>query len=629
MSKDTEKKIPDLSRFDKYLKAKPQGDGISESLAEIYEDDKGARVNVREMNIRRRRSIVGRFGLAAVYLIIAAALVGGVYYWLVNRGADVTALDFSIQSVEGLKANQDFTYTLNFHNKEKNPLTNVEITVVYPDSFIFIDSSPATSEGNNKWRLQDMEGMASGQITIHGRIIAPTGQSNILFADFSYRPSGITSSFKKTASVDTILASSGIDIMTTAPGSALVGQEETMSITYAPQDKNYLNHFSLRLEATENVKVGAPQLFDGVSYKDPASWNIDLSKPAKKPLVISFKLLDKKVDVENIKLVFEYTPENSDHAYRFEEKNFPIDVIKNSLNLTMSANGSSADQGVDFGQTAQYSISYANKGETTMNDVIIMAVMNGDAIDWRKISDKNNGKVTGSSIIWTKEEVPALKTLLKGQEGTIDFSLPVRPLTEAKLISRYEINSYAQFSIGNKPEDLSLDNETNRSNQLSVKINSDISLDEAVRYFDQDNIAVGTGPLPPQANDTTTVKVYWTIANSLHEIGNLKVTTTLPSNVSWDGKDRAEAGSLSYDASTNKVTWDIGRLPLSVPSVSAEFSIALKPRTSDHNKLMILVSGTSLVGVDSQTGYPVSLILKSQTTKLERDDIANTDGIVQ
>ena len=295
----------------------------------------------------------------------------------------------------------------------------------------------------------------------------------------------------------------------------------------------------------------------------------------------------------------------------------------------MVANGQSGDQGADFEQVINYSISYANKGETTMNDVIITAVLEGDALDWRKLEDASNGKVTSSTILWTSSEIPALKSLVKDQQGTIDFSIPVRPSTEARLFSRFEIKSYAQFALSDSSLKPNSENQANRSNTLTIKVNSDISLDEAVRYFDEDNMAVGTGPLPPKVGETTTLKVYWKIKNSLNEVGGLSVQTTLPSGVTWDGKNLASVGIVSYDQTTNQVTWAIGRLPLSVSQISAEFSIALLPRPSDQNKLMILVAGTTLTGQDNKTSYSISKLLKAQTTKLEKDDIANTDGIVQ
>jgi len=83
-----------------------------------------------------------------------------------------------------------------------------------------------------------------------------------------------------------------------------------------------------------------------------------------------------------------------------------MEIVKNSLNLTISANGESSDQGIDFGETINYSISYINKGEQPMNDVIVMAVLEGEALDWRNLVDPNNGKVTGRTIVWTKDEIP-------------------------------------------------------------------------------------------------------------------------------------------------------------------------------------------------------------------------------
>ena len=264
-----------------------------------------------------------------------------------------------------------------------------------------------------------------------------------------------------------------------------------------------------------------------------------------------------------------------------------------------------------------------------MDDVVIMAVLEGEALDWRKLSDNNNGTVTGRTIVWTKTEVPALASISKDQEGSIDFSIPVRTVNEASLIRDFEIKGYAQFAVGGKAEELSKENEANRSNQLTVKINSDVMLDEAVRYFDEDNIAVGTGPLPPQVGQTSTFKVYWKISNSLHELGALKVTTVLPNYVNWDGKEQADAGTLTFDEQSNQVTWQIGRLPLSATNVEAEFSISVRPKPTDINKLLILVSGTTLSGTDNQTTYNVSQTLKAQTTKLEKDDIADTNGIIK
>lgn len=615
----------DVRRFDSYLKAGEDKKTLNDSLSKIYEDEDGKRINVREVNIKRRRNGWLRAALIALYIIVAAGIAYGGYYWYVSHAAQRAALDMTVSAPADLAANEQFSYTIVYQNKENTTLTNLELRLTYPENFVFEKAEPAGA--GSTWQLGNLKPYATGQVTISGRLIGQAGRSNPLFADMQYGLEGLTASYKKSTSYDAILASSGLEIAAVGPGTALLGQEQSISINWKPAEKNFIDTFIIRLDVLPNITIVPGQTLPaGVTEKEPGVYAVS-AKPLAKPFVIKFSFKEKKNDAENVRLGFEYLV--GDKAYRFDEKVFPIEIVQNSLNLTLTANGSGSDQGVNFGQPISFSISYDNKGEQTMDDVIVMAVIEGDAVDWRNIEDAHHGKIVGSTIVWTKAEVPELKSIAKNQSGTIDFVLPLRPGNEAPLITKNEIHSYAQFALGDHVENLSAENTTDRSNQLSLKVNSDTVLDEAARYFDEDNIAVGTGPLPPKVGETTTVKVYWKITNSLHELGDLKVTTTLPAGVSFDGKTLASAGTLAYDASSNQVTWDVGRLPLSVRSLSAEFSIAVTPTASDRNKLMVLVSGTTLTAQDSQTAFPLTQALKAQTTKLDKDDIADTDGIVQ
>lgn len=615
--------------FDQYLNGGFSKKDVDKSLSEIYQDEGGRRINVKEVEIKERRGFFTRAGIIALYVLIAAGIGVGIYYWVVSRGANSTAVDISISAPENLLANEDFEYTIEYRNQENVSITDAELTVTYPESFMFISASEDPSNGNNTWSLKNIRAFSSGQIKVKGKIIAPVGASNMLFADITYHPANISSEFKKSVSFETLIAGSGLDFVAAAPTSVLVNQDAEFELSYKQQEKSFLDGFTVRFNAIDNLEFPTSDYGPDVTMSEPGVFVVSKVAKAEKNVKLKFKFKDKKNDTEDLKIQFQYRPDEGSKEYTFEEKAYTLEVVKNSLNLTISANGEPSDQGIDFGETVNYSISYVNKGEQTMNDVIVMAVLDGDALDWRKLIDKNNGKITGRTILWTKTEIPALATISKGQEGTIDFSVPVRNVNEASLVRQFDIKSYAQFAIGGKTEDLSAENDTNRSNQLSIKLNSDASLNEAVRYFDDDNIAVGTGPLPPQTGTISTFKVYWKVTNSLHELGALKVTTKLPDYVSWDSKEQTDTGTLTYNQETNEVSWLIGRLPLSASVVEAQFSIAIKPKTTDRNKILILVSGTKLEGTDNQTTFPISQILKAQTTKLENDDIADTNGIVQ
>jgi len=193
----------------------------------------------------------------------------------------------------------------------------------------------------------------------------------------------------------------------------------------------------------------------------------------------------------------------------------------------------------------------------------------------------------------------------------------------------FQVKNYIQFSIGNI-EDFK-ENIDNRSNTVINKINSDLTLKEEVRYFNEDNIPVGGGPLPPEVGETTSFKVYWVLTNNLHELREAKVEVSLPDYVSWDNKNRTSVGTVSYDGSNHKVIWQIGRLPITVYRADAEFNISITPREEDINKIMVLLSGSGISAVDNETGGFINRKTGAKTTKLEDDEIAslNSDGRVK
>jgi hypothetical protein len=222
-----------------------------------------------------------------------------------------------------------------------------------------------------------------------------------------------------------------------------------------------------------------------------------------------------------------------------------------------------------------------------------------------------------------------LKELPAGKEGSINFSINVINFKESDLGKNFQIKSYAQFSIGNIEE--LKEGSDNKSNEIINRINSDLNFKEQVRYFDEDNVPVGDGPLPPSVGQKTSLKVYWSLTNNLHELSNLQVEYLLPPYVAFDERVKTSVGSLSYDSSNHKVLWQVGRLPLTVGSASAEFNIAITPNESDRNKIMVLSDGINISALDTETQEVISQKGRAQTTKLEDDDIAslNNDGRVE
>ncbi|MFH1823036.1 MAG: hypothetical protein ABH830_05045 [Patescibacteria group bacterium] len=622
----------EVEKFEDIIEEEARADDIKESLTEIYQDDNGDVVNVKKLDIKRKRGFIFWFFSFITLSVILGSLGYGVYYFLFAGGSDATAFQFSISGEEKVVAGEEFFYEIEYRNLSNVKINNARIEVNYPEDFIILDSSPLPDEKNSVWLINSIEAKARGSIKIKGKIINKEETESIILARITYTPDNFSSEFKKEASFTALVKATGIDFSFDNPSSVLIGDENEIIIGVRSQEENYITDFIIEIEPLENmeiIKVEAGEKSKITIEKlKPTSYRISGLGEEKEETIITYIFLEKLVDSQEI-IIRINKDEEENKVYNFEEKKISQEIMKSDLNLTLIINGTKNDQATEFGETLNYSIVYTNKGETTMTDVMIMAVLESDFLDWTSLADDNKGREKGNTITWSKEEISSLAELNKNDEGVIDFSLKVSSFDESDLGKNFQIKSYAQYSLGNEEE--FKENIDNRSNTIINKINSDIKLNEEVRYFSADNIPVGNGPLPPKVGEATSFKVYWTLNNNLHELTNTRVKVKLPNYVSWDNKNRTSVGSLNYDSNNHEVVWQIGRLPITVYRADAEFNISITPVDSDKNKIMVLLPGSEVQAIDNETGATIVKNTKAKTTKLEDDEIAgmNSDGRVE
>jgi len=637
------RKIPtdeEVKNFDEYVRHEKKEEEIDESLSEIYQDVEGNKVNVSKIDIKKRRGFV--FWLLSLILMIGFFTAAGyaIYYYLyTSLSADPTKVELTINAPNEVAAGQEFFYELIYKNLNIANINNIEINVIYPENFIFLDSQPQANANNNIWKFSSLPPGESGNIKIKGKIIAPLDNLSALAQSITYIPANFSSEFKKQSSREILISNIGVNLSADSNASALINEEREITIKYKAEANNYLQNFRFTLAAPANVAILTKSESE---QKNIGIWQINDLSADEKELKIKFKAKAKDSDQEEFNLLYEYSDDGVKY-YKFFADKISLEVIKSDLNLILIINGSRNNQSVDFGQTLNYSIVYANKGETEMKDVVIMAILEDEFLDKSSFNDKNGGILNNGTIIWTKDEIPNLESLSQNQEGIIDFAINILPLDKINLdknnidtAKKYQIKSYAQFSIGSKPADSGIsgmdaspsDQESVKSNTIINSINSDLKLNEKLRYFNEDNIAVGYGPLPPKVGSATSYKVYWTISNNLHELNDLEITSQLPAYVNWDDKNQTTVGSLYYDNDNHKVVWHIGRLPISIDKVEAEFNIAITPSPDDKNKILVLLSGTSVSAIDKETGSVVTSAASAKTTKLEDDSIAGNDGVI-
>ncbi|MFA6416853.1 MAG: hypothetical protein WCW61_01525 [Patescibacteria group bacterium] len=640
LSAFVERPVPtenEVENFERVVGQEIRHQEIDSKLTEIYSDKKGALINVKKMTVKRQQIFMIKI-LKQLFTVVLLALAAYFsYFYFFNRGNDMSGLEFSIVAPDNIKAGEEFSYQIKYDNPTKFPLANIRLELQYPDNFIFSSASLTPSSGNYGFSLPDLASGASGSLLVSGKMISPADSVNVISGRLTYIPSNFSSEFKKESSAATVVSGIGFQVGVEASNTAFLGQNNEINISFFQVDDNQLGDFNIKFILPGDGVTS----FNDVNQSATSSAIASTSSSTRLQIVgegaNTWLVSGLSVENSNQKLAFNYLfknqPDKTDivirlekkladgQTYVFWEKTLSPEIVKSDLNLTLFLNGSKNNGAASFGDTLNYTLNYSNKGANSFKDAVIMAVVDGYFLDLSSIHADKNGETQNGKIVWTKQALPALAEIKPGDEGEINFSVKLKNYQESDFGNKLEISAYSQYGIDNKNAA-----ENNKSNIIVTKLNSDLVLAEQVRYFDDDNAPVGSGPLPPKVGEKSSFKVYWTVKNNLHELSATSVILNLPAQVSWDNSVSAGVGNLYYDSSRHAVVWDIGRLPVSVYQVDASFSISVIPNSADQDKILILSPGSVITALDNETQSTITKKTSAKTTKLEDDDIAGLNN---
>lgn len=615
-------------------------DDIENNLKEIYSDGHEL-PDFTTIKIKKKRGFGRSLFYTLIILLIFGFLAYGVINYIKNSKDNSSVLGIEILAPVKVSLGEEFFYEINYNNSSNYNLQNINLEINYPENFIILDVYSVDKNDNNKtWYIGELGAKMGGKIKIKGKIINREGLNNLLSVKANYEISGLSSHFNKDSFSSISIGQLPFQVYDDYFSTVLIGEEYPLKLNIKNFPFEQVDNFIISFSGPENIFNIEPVVdknnknVDGFLEKvSNNNFKVNSSStPSDLNLDFKYKLTEKKNDQEIVTLNFKYVDE-SGKEFIFYEKQLKLELIKSDLHLNILLNESSNDFPVNFGDKLDYVIKYSNQGDKQMKDIVIMAVLDSDFLDWKSLSYINRGVVSRKTISWTFRELPELRELNPGEGGEIKFSINVANFNKLEFGQKLEIKSYAQFSIGNidefkEEEDRLTDN---RSNIVINPINSDLSIKEEVLYFDEDNIPVGSGPLPPVVGEKTSFRYYWTLKNTLHELRDVKVELPLPAYVIWDNDYNVGAGGISFDSQENKVIFNISRWPLGVDTVKVNFKVSIIPTNAEYNKIIILSSGSNLEAFDIETNALISRKTNVKTSKLEDDTIAafSNDGRVK
>ncbi|MAF14184.1 MAG: hypothetical protein CMI53_04835 [Parcubacteria group bacterium] len=611
---------------------------VQKGLMNIYSNKDGSLPDISHLDVRRKSRLkIFLISFVGIAIILAAIVWLGFIVFNPDSTVSNQSIKLEIKSQQSIASGDEVIYILNYANVEKVPLNDVEIIFRFPEGFEFTSATPEpTNDFNTSWDIDQLAKNASGKIEIKGKLIGEVGSIKTISATASYRPENFSSIFKDIQSFSSQITSSILEINVEGPEQILPEKKATYKILYRNDSDQDLAKIKVLVDYPANFifQEALPEPF----HKEEDARNLNnqwiienLEKNQEGEIEITGGFLaDEQIPSANFNVQIGFLDEEFDEFSLQQEKSISTEIIESNLSMNLIVNGSNQNQPISFGQILTYSIVYKNLGQKDLDDVSFTITLDSDILNFEEIEDKNFGIIDNNSITWGKDQISELDLVRPLDEGSIDFSIKVLDSTDVNLdTDNLQVKSKSQASLI-KIGDLEIEELDISSNEILNNINTDIQLKVEGRYFNEDNIAVGTGPLPPVVGERTTFRIYWYIANSLHEVSDVVVSAVLPDGVEWVDKYLVKTGQISYSDKDNRVSWSINKISAGqdFQDINTWFDVAVIPTKQQEGKLLILSDQTFLVATDEQTESEISKSGKAVTSNLENDPVGGGRGLV-
>lgn len=610
--------------------AKARAAELDTELHAIYDDARRPDMSRLEQ-VRHSALKKALVGMMAFFAVLATVAWAGVFFFSPGSGKfSGEGVALAIEGPAEVKSGELVTYAIRYKNEERIALGTASLEIRLPRAFKVQHVDPAPEDGGT-WRIGSIAPGKDGLITVQGTFTAAIGKEYDIQAILTYRPADFNSEFQKVATKGLKIAGSVIEATLAGPTKVLPGDKVTFALTFKNGSENRFEQLKARAEwpTTFIPESSEPASVDG-AFKE---WDIAaLDAGAEGNITVTGSFASETEGAQRSVMRVGFIGENDAFETQAEAEASP-DVLRGDFVTALILNGKSEAQPARFGDMLRFAVSYKNAGTVTLGDVklalTIEATPPGKVVLWNELKDKAKGTRSGNTITWTKRQVPSLGSIGPGEEGTLDLEVPLlaAPLAGAPAGAEYAVTSWLEATaalIDGEAAD-----RTTRTAPIVTKLVSDASIAAVARYFNEDGIPVGSGPLPPKAGEATTYRASWKIANSLHELSDLKVSAKLPPNARWTGFSSVDAGDLRFDAAAEKMVWTLNRMPTSIKALTVSFDVSITPTDDQKGKVPTLVDGTIFEAIDKTNGWPIILAAPPLTTAADGDEGVAGKGRVQ
>lgn len=561
---------------------------------------------------------------------IAILLVVVIAFFFMGRGSfSESRVELKIEGPQEISAGASVSYKVTYANNNKISLSDVKLGFFYPPDAIVTRDNSVLNVTNENFDIGGLKSGESGEKTLTAFVVGDRGNIKTARATLTFKPSNLSSIFKKEASLATTITTLAVPITLVAPPTVINGQNISYLIDYRNQSSGDLQDLRFQVRYPNGFKSSqfSPQPMSRSQGQD--IWTIPVLKQGEGArITIQGALSGNERETKTISVVLQkkIATTTGDNYVDFEKSEASSVIATPLLSVGLIVNDS-ADYTAHAGDLLRYKANLKNNSDSDITGLSFSVHLDGSMFDFTSVRSDGFFDSRVGTIYWNSSTVSALNNLGANQSATVEFEARLKSSFSGSLGARESfVKATAHLETPNVPADLNMDKLTADS-ELVTRISSSPTFAQKVLL--NDSVFGSSGPFPPKVNSKTAFTIRWNLVNPSSDLSSAKVTAVLMPGVVWEEKARVSGSQPQpvYDARQGTVTWDLGTLPagvgVSFPQYEADFQISITPSVNQVGGAVPLLKNVGLEGTDTFTKERILRTIPDVTTSNVGDSSAS------
>ena len=549
-----------------------------------------------------------RGGLVFFLFLIFIAAAAGLWYWNTNTPESTdSSLKMLVTGPEKIISGDEVTYIIKYQNLDTVPLTQMELSVYWPDGFYFDEASVDPEDTNAKtWVLSDLAAGQTATLEIQGQLVGRKDDELKAVFNLDYQPANFHSDFRAKDTVITKIKDQKVELFIEATEKTLVNTDQEIKIIYHNLTNEVLTDLYLDILLPEDW------IMESIEPEKEGDYWVSSLEPEEEKIITMKGTFSVDSQSEQL-LVVEVGNMVEDDFRRLMRTEHDFVVVNPKFSLDLTINGQEGDLQADWGDTLRYQLEVTNESNSDIADAQIIALLPGELLVWDTL--ETIGEYLEERIIWTAEVDESLASWTAAETKTftweievIDQAQPERLLENIIMINVAGLTDWEQLATVSR-----------------VTVGESLTFNSGI-YWDLGGRRVGSGLLPPQVGEETEYLVVWSLPQTTGDFDTVTVSTILPPHVNFANESEIQEGDWDFDEEDRSLVWTLDDFQDILLPVTASFMIDIVPSEEDRGQVMTLLNPVTATAIGQEEVIIRSKLLKTSDAVAESSE---SIGIVQ